>query len=542
MGSLSDLPEETVHHILSYLKFTPKQAIRLSILSKQLLSAFHTSPSLDFDLRRFPGDRQFSVEQHLYVLLTLERYKQQNIGLEKLKLQSEDFILLPRSFFQVTTLEELSLKGCKLMELERFATIKWPNLKRLSLVEISLSTTTFGCIVKGCPVIETLEIKDCGYTGQLNIKLTNFHRLREIDISLLYKQTVEVDEAPNLESVACKFHHSEDTAASKRLNFHKSAYQNVRSLFLDHRSGDSFSMDYWTRKFPRLEELSLEGFSKLTTIDIASPTLKRIHLVNIFNLEEAYFDLACIAVFDYRHDVYRKSVTIPKVSFNGVSGKWISHIKLGRLQHIEGLLHLNNFLTAIKGSEISITVELSNKVDADHYVAHSCPEVEEFCIMQREFSYISPHCAILRGIFGICHPRTISYQFYSEYDEFSKPFYDMLISKSYDYDADTSFFLLPKLWKLTEIEIFESRSIDRHGTHCSRRGRGLKICQPFPKFWKFRRELKAYLKESKKSMAEITISFNLEWMEKSSAVICKPKEHRDWAKKEKFHYLARSFS
>ncbi|CAI9117684.1 OLC1v1019134C1 [Oldenlandia corymbosa var. corymbosa] len=290
---------------------------------------------------------------------------------------------------------------------------------------------TFERVIEGGPLVEILKISNCW--DALNFKVSNLHKLREIDIMLSQHQTVEVAETPNLESVDC---YCEDS-------------------------------DWKEEEDP--ERLN-------------------------------------IAVFEYGNHVYHermRKMMMPKVSFTGVSSnKWISLIEFESRIDMDTswFVQLKGFLTALKGSEISIIVDFPKNVvfylvDAQksNSVAHPCPEIREFyieIIRPEEFSASSTHespqtesalsanqSAILQGILWICRPGTIRYQCGYNRQELSKRFYNILTLKSYG--ARTSFFQLANLWEVTDIEIVGGE-LDISGIRYTQRERVCRYVSHFP--------------------------------------------------------------
>ncbi|CAI9101140.1 OLC1v1038399C1 [Oldenlandia corymbosa var. corymbosa] len=563
--SLSELPEDIIHHILSYL--THKEAIsQVSVLAKEFLTAVRSRPPLETLVVDTHWEQEKCKQELDFVFSTLVTYHKENIHLEAFTLKancSHQFknlynpcielavakkglrilnlsvygAALPSSVFQAEFLVELSLTRCYLeglgkeeeKSLSTSITPWWPNLKRLILEDVTFyKKGMFEDIVKGCPLIETMEMNGlrCPYQKS-SFRITNIHNLKQLSVRLIPGTTVELYESPNLESAAFGSHNPRD--GYNKIIFWHSEYQNLKSLFLhENRSAvmsHSFDMSM-THKFPQLQELSIQGVQNFQTINISSRSLKKIKLLRICNLQEARFDVPNIAVFEYDNYIDSKSreflrnKCFPELSFNvgcgGVSsrkGTWNSRIILecNDIKIITSRLEeLKKFLTAFRGSQTLVTLylplsrnnknvddDIADQVRTDDSVVFEKPEIREFVIHEKSISKrrssLSSVHAVLRSVFWICRPQTLTFQNWSDYDQYPKQIYEMLISGDHH--------LHDKLWDVTSIEMFQDTS--------KKGGQPPQLHQP-SNSEEFLKQLEAYKKTST-TIGKITISFHLEW-------------------------------
>ncbi|CAI9118037.1 OLC1v1019540C1 [Oldenlandia corymbosa var. corymbosa] len=272
--------------------------------------------------------------------------------------------------------------------------IMWPNLKRLSLRKISFDERTFAIMIKGCPLIEIFEIDECCQnthpSESFSFKITNLHNLKQLKAGLSYWQRVEVKAAPNLEFVDCinfSGHSSYD-----QLRFLSSEYRSVRILKLFNAGFEGNFSKYsvhWTQRFPQLEELSIQGYTKLESINISSRSLKKLQLISIPRLQVAHFDVPNIALFSYENRINSSFDVMPKLSFTVGSGRWISRIDF-ECNHYMGSscwVKLKEFLTSLKGSDTSIFLSFTSGV-ADIPMAfpigRDVPDIREVFISARD--------------------------------------------------------------------------------------------------------------------------------------------------------------
>ncbi|CAA7017440.1 unnamed protein product [Microthlaspi erraticum] len=178
---ISSMPDVILHHIVSFIPI--KLAIITSALSRRWRHVWCGTPCLDFD--RYDGAE--AINQ------TLNSYRAQKItsfdlsmsecvpepqidswiefamsrNVEKMSLSLSGFVdeetyRFPDSFYLSSSLEELWLDfvmipGC---------TVSWKSLRRLTLCETKQSLAD---ILTGCPVLETLELLDCGGVQRLDL-------------------------------------------------------------------------------------------------------------------------------------------------------------------------------------------------------------------------------------------------------------------------------------------------------------------------------------------------------------------------------------
>ncbi|MFS7993933.1 putative leucine-rich repeat domain superfamily, F-box-like domain superfamily [Helianthus anomalus] len=81
MDRISQLPDFIVHHIISFLK-TPKDLVRMSVLSKTWLHLTSSFPILDFNIGDFRSRESFFN----YVEYTTSRFCHQNLPAHSLRL------------------------------------------------------------------------------------------------------------------------------------------------------------------------------------------------------------------------------------------------------------------------------------------------------------------------------------------------------------------------------------------------------------------------------------------------------------------------
>ena len=494
VGSISRLPEDIIHHILSFLE--PKEAATRSILSKAWLTAWRTRPTLDIDFHKLIPSMKHEDKVIDYVIKNLSRYKDENIGITTftfycgssfcrrslldscIQLIKENGLRnlniglprrdVPQSVFKVKSLLDLTLRICRLWHPK---VIMCHKLKRLELSEVCLDDEMLENIVRSCPLIEILEIIWCD--GIRNLNVTNLHNLKRL----------------RLEGV------QRDPMVPSELTLGEHKYQNLTSLLLrDVRINDNFFVKLGDR-FPRLENLSIQLCEDVQRIKISSPSLKTIQLVNNVRLMEAQFDAPSIVLFKY-HDNIGQNEIFPELSFTTTSGGWVSDICIECNGSIDAswFLKLKGFLKRLNQSQVFVTVQFQGDVtfNRDDEMTNSAAfsdrqEIQEFYVHQDQQKFsVSRAVAILDGIFWTCRPLTITQPNCNHCDSM-KLHFEMLVLRS---NPQNSNFQGMKFWQsdlkeVRDIEIFRFGIFTR-GIAVFKEGRGLRLPQTldWECFWK----------------------------------------------------------
>ncbi|PWA97846.1 F-box domain, Leucine-rich repeat domain, L domain-like protein [Artemisia annua] len=240
---MSQLPEFINHHIMSFLD-SPKERIRMSVLSKNWFGITASFPILDFDIRKFEGFISFQSLENgdfidkffKYVEYTTSRFCHQNVSAHTFKLITRlwdatqvDIVhkcvelilikgvqvlvidirfsylpsLLPmygrvsNKLVSASSLTSLTLHGCELPSSLMVDTIKFKSLKLLKLKYVRMDEKMIKHLTTSCPLLEELTLKICGRDisrlcvyGLQNLQRVKFFTACIVDI-------IEI-EAPNL--------------------------------------------------------------------------------------------------------------------------------------------------------------------------------------------------------------------------------------------------------------------------------------------------------------------------------------------------------
>ncbi|XP_076885899.1 F-box/LRR-repeat protein 25-like [Bidens hawaiensis] len=225
---ISKLPTNIVDHILSFLN-TPKELVRMSVLSKTWFHLTASFPDLHFDNYYF-----ISIETFLkYVEYTTSRFCHHNVAARRLRLVTtiEEFeeldivnrcvervlkngvkeleidttnhyytdvpnYRLPNTLLSVSVLKSLTLRSCELPSSLMVDGVRFNSLIFLKLYNVHIDNEVIKHLTTSCPLLQTFSIVECN--GFDSFCALGHQNLRNVWI--WYNTPVErIDiEAPNL--------------------------------------------------------------------------------------------------------------------------------------------------------------------------------------------------------------------------------------------------------------------------------------------------------------------------------------------------------
>ncbi|XP_057249275.1 F-box/LRR-repeat protein At3g26922-like [Beta vulgaris subsp. vulgaris] len=346
---ISKLPEEMIHHILSFLLI--KDATQTSVLSKTwktVCSSYKILQSLHFDenlfalellisaqsgqepkiqeirdrFMNFVNNRLLTIQQQhspvLKLTLNLVVLNAEFSPVDRLMnlvtqtkieelcifVQSKDsfwYEICADTFYNFPYLEilvsskwlqSLTVRDCQLSStVGNYVVGMYSSLKHLWLSHVMVSDEeSISNLASSCPLIELLEFKGCTF-GMETLTLSIFHKLKKASVEgFQCGRICEVDirECVNLESFSCTAH--------LELLFNSDGGSNIRDLHLvDH----PIVYEELTADFPLLEK------AKIVTKNIGVDWFKaaNYHLMKLeieFNPHEIYVDCPNLRYFKYR--------------------------------------------------------------------------------------------------------------------------------------------------------------------------------------------------------------------------------------------------
>ncbi|GKB28541.1 F-box domain containing protein, partial [Tanacetum coccineum] len=226
---ISQVPESIIHHIMSFLD-SPKDLVRMSVLSKNLFSLTASFPNLDLDVHKLSSiiwDTRFMeiifCQQNVtrgHTLKLITKLQDPTIidltyrclrliltkGVQVLEIDITRNLMhippygpifrLPDILLSVSSLTSLKLCNCEWPSSLMVNGVKFKSLKLLRLEYLRLDEEVIKILTTGCPLLEELTVIDCsGFKrfcvyGLQNLQIVRFcyeYGVERIDI-----------EAPNL--------------------------------------------------------------------------------------------------------------------------------------------------------------------------------------------------------------------------------------------------------------------------------------------------------------------------------------------------------
>ncbi|KAF9664208.1 hypothetical protein SADUNF_Sadunf17G0132200 [Salix dunnii] len=322
---ISQLPDDIIHHILSFLS-TP-EAIRLSVSSRSLHQAFASFPISEFSSPSFAdysdGSFRFAVfvckslrrqcrlyrnipkfqfcftkeifrpyvySKHLPLPWDLDRLISRCIelgthkGVKELSiyLSIPGYYKLPEAKLSAKELVVCSLGGC----IFNGAAIKWPSLRELSLNNVQIyDQRIIDNLFLTCPLIEKFALVEC--TGLKYLQLSGLRKLKKVTVKSGYShlEKIKID-VVSLHTFSYSEHRNLktdiDLTSCKNLEVFTVNVYNITEDLIQHLNSN----------FPALKVLVLYGQSlHLHRIEISIPLLEKLKIiVDQMSVEEAIFN------------------------------------------------------------------------------------------------------------------------------------------------------------------------------------------------------------------------------------------------------------
>ncbi|GJX70311.1 F-box domain containing protein [Tanacetum coccineum] len=303
---ISQLPEFIVHHILSLL-YSPKELVRMSVLSKTWFALTASFPILDFDIEKLydvikksgtPFDLDLYTNECFfkYVEYTTFRFCHQNVtSVHTLNLITE----LLEGNTQVDSvnrcLESVLKKGVK--ELKIDIDPLWMCLTELfqliedflQLVSVTINEKELKRLTAGCPLLEELDVTNCkgfkifcvyGLQNLQKVRLFFVEKVEKIDIQapdLWYLEVWDLERkgAPCMNLASCK-----------------------KLTSLDYYGDLSKGLADFSNNFPFLEDFFWDPIDRCNDLKLTSHSLKKFILHGQCDLEELDICAPNLLLFD----------------------------------------------------------------------------------------------------------------------------------------------------------------------------------------------------------------------------------------------------
>ncbi|KAM7254603.1 hypothetical protein ACFE04_003983 [Oxalis oulophora] len=318
---------------------------------------------------------------------------------------------LPFSSLPLSSLNFLSVKGCKIYEFSLGDTIEFGNLKALSLDTVYIQESMLHKIISRCPMIADLKLISCCGIKNLRIStLPNFTSLTIHFIGFSERSSVDI----NSSTLQSYYYHDTFLRGTDNLTCINLVDLTLKTNCVEINEKE---LQFLISKLPLLSTLALDFRYGLRIIRISSPKLKTLKIRQVFHLQEA--------------DIQAPSLEALEISLSLEDQdhlKSMIAIDADKLQKIELNIETSNYFVEVYNTQ---SLELRNFLK--QFVHKTILSLKnEHCIQVRwnpcqkpKASLLKPVAIehlnlniskqipwlyedLLKGLFWNCHPRSLS--------------------------------------------------------------------------------------------------------------------------------------
>ncbi|XP_071707698.1 F-box/LRR-repeat protein 13-like isoform X2 [Rutidosis leptorrhynchoides] len=324
---ISQLPESVVHHILSFLN-SPRDLVRISVLSREWFAITASLPYLEFNIHHFElYERNVFFN---YVAYTISRFRNQNFCLHTFKITIDEFrdpkevdaideclglmlkkcmqvlvindvshrmsrYRLPDVILSISSLTSLTIKHCDLPSSLMVDGVKFKSLKLLKLVGVRIDEKIINYLANCCTLLEKLYLIFCD--GFTKFCVYGHQNLRDVRIAY-HKEVERIDiEAPNLSYLFLnKMCQTRDPCMNLAKCKKLTTLTFVTFTYLDTEVLSEFLI-----RFPFIENLILYIPRDCNKLTFSSDTLRTLALCSRCEFENIMIDAPNLLFFMYSH-------------------------------------------------------------------------------------------------------------------------------------------------------------------------------------------------------------------------------------------------
>ncbi|PWA41227.1 F-box domain, Leucine-rich repeat domain, L domain-like protein [Artemisia annua] len=338
---ISQVPEFIIHHIMSFLK-SPKERVRMSVLSKNWFVITASFPILDFDIEKFERVMKFYSSYpsksdivrdkfFKYVEYTTYRFCQQNVSAHTFNLVTElldsteadlvdrclGLILkkdvkvlnidtffrpriwtpaipeyhLPNQLLSASSLTSLKIRACEFPLSLMVDQVRFNSLKLLRLEYLHLDDEAIKYLTCNCPLLEELVVKFCN--GFKRFCVFGLQNLQKVEIDCLV-EIIDI-QAPNLRDV-CVTNRGSSEAPSINLASCKKL-KNLSYYASSPLKSEVFSG--FLSNIPFIENLTLSLPDNCKYLRLLSSSLRTLALLTESDMEEIDIATPNLLLFEY---------------------------------------------------------------------------------------------------------------------------------------------------------------------------------------------------------------------------------------------------
>nr|GEX04297.1 F-box domain, leucine-rich repeat domain, L domain-like protein [Tanacetum cinerariifolium] len=447
---ISQLPESIVHHILSLLD-SPKELVRMSVLSNYWFGLTASFPILDFNFSKFkeviessgiPFDTDKDKREIFfkYVEYTISRFCEQNMnphtvnlitslvdptevdiidrclglilkkGVQVLVVDTinrETYVSQPPKIYGVpnillsaSSLTSLTLSGCELPSSLMVYFVKFKSLKYLALKWVRLNEEVIEHITTSCPFLEELKVRYChGFErfyvyGLLNLKQAEVCFRREVE-------RIDI-EAPNICHLVLM---DIDERGVPSMNV-ASCQKLTKLSYSGYPSPTSKGLVDLSTNFPFLETLILDLPDECKSLNLSSHTLRMFELRSECHLNTININTPNLLLFGYKGSSHR----FLDMERESVPAQACMECDLDRYVDSLWFRKLREFLDKeIRFKELKLHVNVGSIDFEELRVIHWPPfELEHVELEAENFQELCFYEAVVDSLLWSCRPQSLT--------------------------------------------------------------------------------------------------------------------------------------
>ncbi|PWA72016.1 F-box domain, Leucine-rich repeat domain, L domain-like protein [Artemisia annua] len=444
---ISQLPESIIHHILSYL-YSPKDLVRMSILSTYWFGITASFPILIFNFSRFkevlkssgiPYDTKKDISDTFfkYVKYTVSRFYEQNVSVHTFNLNTSsldptevDIInrclemtikkgvkvlvininywahlsshphqryCVPNILLTATSLTSLTLSNC-VLPLSLMVDVKFKCLKLLCLSWITLNDEVIKRLTTSCPLLEELAVIYC--VGLKRFCVHGLLYLQKVQIQCRREvERIEID-APNLCYICLS--DSDDTddkeappsmnlASCKKLT--KVCYHGI-------------GLPGMLSNFPFIEDLFLHLPDECERLNMSNHSLRTFMLDSKCEFDKIDVDTPNLQLFGFTDDSCNYSRMKTNQAPSKACIKWDCDVFINDHWFQE----LRQFLdkkTRFKELKLHINVGCVEPIERE-VIQWPPIEFEHVELEAKEFEIVKFYLRVVNGLLWCCRPQSLT--------------------------------------------------------------------------------------------------------------------------------------
>ncbi|GJV17164.1 F-box domain containing protein [Tanacetum coccineum] len=434
---MDHIPESILHHILSYLD-SPKQLVRMSVVSKHWFAVTASFPVLDFDISKFYSAIPITAFQNIldmflkYVDRTALRFHEQNFtSAHTLKLRTwimkptqvnlinqclglilmkgvkvlvidisddEPLYRVPNIVLSASSLTSLDLHKCELPSSIMVDGVKFKSLRQLDLHRVPLNEEVIKHLTASCPLLEKLVVEHCP-----GFKIFMIYGQNLQEVKFFYDHVVEKIsiEAPNLCNLGVA-----DLEIRGAPSMDLATCINLKMLNLGWLTfPTSYGFADLLSSFPLLETLFLSLPGHCNSLRLSSPSLKILRLYTGCDLENIDLYTPNLELCDYNCFVY-------DVIFETDSHSSRAHLQClfkidaGNLW-VQTLRQFLDKKHRFKVLKLSLRSKYPNDVEELELIQCQPLELDHVELELHSLLQLSDYVTIAHAVLWYCHPRSL---------------------------------------------------------------------------------------------------------------------------------------